>query len=169
MYNKKSIEWAEERFGSCDLGDARRVARLVSYAAVQAENPEAATSAACVGKSAQAEGAYRFLRNDSVNVADIDEGAFDSVAAACEPLKVVLAIQDSTTVTVAHHPLRDGLRENGCAAGFIVHSTLMVDGINGQVIGLADQERWVRQKERPGKDTRYERGYEDKESFKWQS
>lgn len=169
MDDNNSIEWAEELFGGCDLGDSRRVSRLVSYASAQAEIPEASTSEVCVAKSAQAEGAYRFLRNDSVNVADIDEGAFDSVAASCEPLKVVLAIQDSTTVTVAHRPLWDGFKENGCAAGFIVHSTLMVDGVDGQVIGLADQERWVRKKERAGKDTRNERRYEDKESFKWQS
>src|SRR5438874_1759258 len=105
MHNKNSIEWSEELFGGCDLGDSCRLARLVSYAALQAANPEASISEVCVAKSAQAEGAYRFLRNGSVNVADIDEGAFDSVAASCETLKVVLAIQDSTTVTVAHHPL----------------------------------------------------------------
>src|SRR5919109_259915 len=37
--------WAETEFGSCDLGDARRTARAVAYAAAAAGSPAAATPA----------------------------------------------------------------------------------------------------------------------------
>ena len=80
MHIKDTKEWAEQTFGSCDLGDKRRVTRLVDYACRQAEDPEGSTNKVCKGDDAAAEGSYRFLRNDVVDPTAIDEGAFGFTA-----------------------------------------------------------------------------------------
>lgn len=84
MKLKNVFEWAHGLFGSCDLGDSRRVNRLVSYAALQMEDPLGSTSMVCEGKPGAALGAYRFLRNPKFCSRDIDEGALSSVAGQCE-------------------------------------------------------------------------------------
>jgi len=56
-------EWSESTFGGCDLGDVRRVDRLVDYAGRQALAPAASTSAACGGDAAAHQGDYKLLRN----------------------------------------------------------------------------------------------------------
>ena len=88
-------QWAEDLFGGCDLGDPRRTDRLVDYAARQAGSPQASTSQACRGDAAAREGAYRLLRNAQVRPEDIEDGAFDSVAATASKNGLLLAIQDS--------------------------------------------------------------------------
>src|SRR3989338_3566589 len=168
MKNLETVQWVDMVFGQCDLGDPRRLARLKDYAARQSEAPTASTFGACEGDVAATEGAYRFLRNKAVKAKNIDRGVALSTVELCKGRKTLLAIQDSTSVALAHVPLRDGLKEKGCPAGFMVHSTLMADGDTGEVIGLIDQVRWIRPKDRPDKSMRKERNYEDKESFRWE-
>lgn len=168
MKNLETVQWVDMVFGQCDLGDPRRLARLKDYAARQSEAPTASTFGACEGDVAATEGAYRFLRNKAVKAKNIDRGVALSTVELCKGRKTLLAIQDSTSVALAHVPLRDGLKEKGCPTGFMVHSTLMADGDTGEVIGLIDQVRWIRPKDRPDKSMRKERNYEDKESFRWE-
>lgn len=169
MTSKTTIEWAESLFGLCDLGDARRVKRLVSYAALQAEDPAGSTSKVCEARSSEAEAAYRLLRNPNISAQDIDNGAFASIAEECESRGLLLAIQDTTSVGVTHLPLAKNLKERGSPTGYLVHSTLMVDFEEDEVIGIIDQCRWLRKKARPGASTRGKRAYSEKESFKWQA
>lgn len=167
-FSTDSRHWAEELFGGCDLGDPRRADRLVDYAARQANAPLASTSQACRGDLAAREGAYRLLRNPQVRPEDIDDGAFDSVAAAASEHGLLLAIQDSTGASFAH-PVAQALRSEGNPTGFFVHSTLLVAAESRTPVGLVDQQRWVREPkgDRPkGKDRR---AYEEKESFKWEA
>ena len=42
--SKIQKEWSEEVLGSCDLGDYRRLARLIDYGARQAAAPEASVA-----------------------------------------------------------------------------------------------------------------------------
>lgn len=169
MERKNFLEWAETLFGSCDLGDARRTKRLVSYAALQAENPLASTSNVCEGESPEAQGAYRLLRNQSFTSEDIDRSTFATVAEQCEDRNLLLAIQDTTTITVSHLPLRAELKKKDSDFGYLVHSTLMYDFDKNDIIGIIDQKRWQREKDRPSRLKRKERAYETKESFKWQA
>ncbi len=168
MNTIETTQWAEEIFGKCNLGDPRRVTRLVNYAAKQAAAPGASTFGSCEGDMAASEGAYRFLRNDNVEPKDIDNGVARATVAQCLRKNVVLAIQDTTGVEVAHVPLRAQLKDEGCPTGFLVHSSLMVDGETGVPIGLINQMRWIREKERAGKETRRQRNYEEKESYRWE-
>lgn len=162
-------QWAEEVFGGCDLGDPRRTDRLVDYAARQAVDPGGSTSRACRGDEAAREGAYRLLRNPRVEVSEIDEAAFDSVATAAATHEVVLAVQDSTGVSFAH-PVAEPLRSEGNPTGFFVHSTLLVSAATRLPVGIVDQERWVREPKGEGCQAGADRrSYQDKESFKWQA
>lgn len=158
--------WAESVFGGCELGDARRVDRLVDYAARQAAEPAASTSQACKGDPAAHQGAYKLLRNPDVRPEDIDDGAFDAVAEAARQREVVLAIQDSTGVSFKH-PMAKALAAEGSPTGFVVHSTLLVDGSSGETIWVVDQQRWIREPKQ-SKSSGRRRTYREKESFKWE-
>lgn len=166
-----SREWAEEQFGRCDLGDVRRTRRVVEYAARQADNPAGSTNAVCCGDEAAAEGAYRMIRNSKINASSLENGPFNVTAGRCAERDVVLAIQDTMTLTVST-AVGESLGEIGkdgrSGRGLLVHSTLAVDGITGEPLGLLDQLRWTRSEERPGRKTRRNRAYEEKESFKWE-
>ena len=99
MFEADNSTWATMKFGDCELGDERRVARLVQLATLHAGAPEASTAAMCAGDAAAKEGAYRFLRNGHFETADIDEGAFCATAEEARDLPLVLAIQDTTTAS----------------------------------------------------------------------
>jgi hypothetical protein len=169
MFIKDTKEWAQQTYGPCDLGDTRRVARLIDYACAQADNPQGSTNRICNGDDAAAEGAYRLLRNDAVHPSDIDEGAFHSTAKQCEGRKVLLAIQDTTSVEVLHRPLREIVAQKGSPTGFVVHSTLMVDGEKTEVIGIIDQQRWLREPNQPDEVKSPKVSYEERESYKWEA
>lgn len=166
--------WAQQQFGSCELGDRRRTKRLVSYAAAQMEDPRASTNSICRGNDAVAEGAYRLLRNKHVKPEAIEQGPFSYTAEETAKREVVLAIQDTSSVSYPHSVVEQlgdvgGGRSGDKGRGFWVHSTLMVDAQSREPIGLIDQVRWMRDKDRePSRHQRKERRYEDKESYKWQ-
>lgn len=169
MNLNNATEWATQIFGSCDLGDERRVKRLVTYAAAQADNPTGSTNKVASGSDAAAEGAYRLLRNYVVDPKAIDQGAFESVALQCDGRQTILCIQDTSSVEFAHKPLRKMVAEPGCPTGFLVHSAMMVDADSREVIGIIDQERWVRDPDRQENEAALKKVYEEKESYKWEA
>lgn len=164
-----SKAWAEQVFGACDLGDPRRRKRLIEYAALQADDPSGSTSQACKGDKSAQEGAYRMLRSKAVLPDDIAEGVFSYSAKLAASCRTCLAIQDSTSVSF-DQDVGKKEEDQGSPTGFMVHSTLLFDPIAQQLIGLVDQERWIRDEksQRPGKKTRRTRPYREKESFKWE-
>jgi hypothetical protein len=167
--------WAEQQFGECSLGDTRRTQRLVEYAARQAAQPEASTNAVCNGDDAVAEGTYRWLRNPAIEARAVDEGPFKVTARICGECNLVLAVQDTTTLTYAHS-IADELGtvteiEGNRIAGVLVHSTLMVDAQSRAPMGLIDQQRWSRPVAESGgkvKSQPKKRAYQEKESVKWE-
>lgn len=166
-----SRAWAEQQFGRCDLGDLRRTRRLVDYAARQADDPAGSTNAVCLGDDAAAQGAYRMIRSPQIDPTALEEGPFGFTAEQCANHEVVLAIQDTMTLSVST-ALAESLGEIGKdgsgGRGILVHSTLAVAADTGEPLGLLDQLRWQRSDERPGRKTRRSRPYEEKESFKWE-
>lgn len=165
--------WARECFGDAQLGDLRRTKRLVKIASSFARHTGASIPTAC-GASAAVEGAYRFARNDEVEPKDIAEAGFAATVKLIKKLKpkVLLAPEDSTFLSYQHDV--DDLGDVGgpissTTRGICVHSALLVDAETGRTLGLAAQDRWVRNPDEYGK--KHKRGvlpYEEKESFKWQ-
>lgn len=165
---EKPDDWAAAVFEASTLPDLRLGDRLIAYAAAQAVEPAASTSAACHGDAAAQEGAYRMIENPRVEARDIEEGPFQYTADLVAQRKRVLAIQDTSSVSVLHLPLADSLKDQGSPTGFLVHSNLMVDADTGEPLGLIAQQRWTREKNRPDKAARRQIPYEERESFKWE-
>jgi Transposase DNA-binding/Transposase DDE domain len=161
--------WAKRVYGQCDLGDKRRTKRLTSLAATLASQPSVSIPAACGGDTARQEGAYRFIENDLVDAAGIEEGTSKRILKDAEEQDVVLAIQDTTAVTY-DHALRKQLGHTGSTytRAMNVHSVLLVDPNEKGIIGLGAQKWWVRKKKRKSKLEYQKIPYEKKESFKWE-
>jgi len=164
--------WAKEVFGRSTLGDRRRTNRLVDYAARQAAKSSSSTHAVCEGDSAAAEGAYRLLRNPEVKPEAMAESGYGLTVRLCGEADVVLAIQDSTTMAYGHSVSEElgdlGGKSWSKKRGYWVHSTLALDGQDGEVLGLLDQHWWVRRSRRKRRGENKSMPYEQKESFKWQ-
>ena len=63
MTTRTSTKWAEEEFGSAQLGDVRRTRRLVKMAASAADRPSGKV-AVVFDRMSEREGAYDFLERD---------------------------------------------------------------------------------------------------------
>lgn len=168
IYETYDSKWAEQTFGRCDLGDPRRVKRLVDIATRLSQNPKGSIARICCGDKAALEGAYKFVENKAVRPEAIDEGVFLNTAKQVFAREVCLAIQDTTTVDISD-TLKEGWKEQGSPGGYQVHSTIAVDRQSLEPIGLLDQSRWLRapKGKRPGKKTRSTRAFEERESYKW--
>lgn len=159
--------WAAATFAASQLPDRRLHDRLISYGGAQAEEPAATTSAICKGDPAAREGAYRFLENPRVQPAGIELGPISKTKEDCAGRNVVLLIQDTTSASVKYRPLADEIRSPGSPTGFMVHSTLAVDGETGYPIGLLDQQRWIRIP-KAAREGSAAKPTEPKESARWQ-
>ena len=120
-------------------------------------------------------GIYRFLNNHRVSENILIEELCDRYCSLAQN-RHVLCIQDSTEMNYYSHRNRikedsglDRLDSLQPALGFKMHSTLMLDASNYDVLGFSDVQLWHRPLQMPN---RRERKYqslavEDKESYKW--
>ena len=171
-----SLRWAQEVFGGCKLGDERRTRRLVSYAALQAANPVAPTGQVCKGSKADMKGAYNFLSNEQVDPDAIAQGVFNHTAARVECVRdeggEVVVVEDTSTVGFTHELAQElgniGGPEATATRGFMLHAALAFHANGHALLGLVHQQRWIRPEQRPGRNSRKQRPYAEKESMKWQ-
>ena len=165
--------WADQIFGRCDLGDARRTRRLVDIAARLAGQAGSSLAKSCRGDTAAQLGGYRLMRNASVEPEAIAEAGFEAVARQLPDDTTFLALEDTTTLSY-QHAVGDELGVIGTdveahSRGFLVHSVLLVDAATEGTLGLVEQQRWCRDANGHGrKHQRKNRAYQDKESAKWQ-
>jgi hypothetical protein len=171
----EAMSWARRMFGSCDLGDRRREERLVLVGAMLAQGPGQSLVKASGGDEAAEEGAYRLIRNRRVGAEEIAEGAYTAtLRAALETEGDLVMCGDTTTLAFAHASV-DGLGDLGGpeaspGSGWQVHHNLLVSVQGKQVLGLSDQEWWVREPKKRGKrNKRKDLPYEEKESRKWEA
>lgn len=166
-------DWAEEQFAGAQLGDKRRTRRIITVAADLAAKTGSSLAGSCKGKSARKEGAYRLMRNEDVDPQAVAASGFSATATAVPAEVTLLAIGDSTVLSY-DHGVRDELGdiggpEDSTTRGIWAHSVMLVNADSGAFVGLADQQRWIRDEEDYGKKhDRDRRLPEDKESFKWQ-
>jgi hypothetical protein len=166
--------WAQDVFGACKLGDHRLTKRLQTVGTQLSEAIGTSLASSCQGSDAALEGAYRMIRNEKVKASNIAEGGFQSTVKNCAGKNVLLAIEDTTSMAFKHQ-VKDELGDLGGPEhsnykGFIIHSSLMVDGETENTIGLIDQKIWCRNPEDRGKkDDNKERDYKKRESYKWEN
>lgn len=164
-------DWADEEFGKAGLGDERLRKRLVTLARDFYAQPEANIPEAC-GSRAKVKAAYRFLGNPEVKMEKVLQSHYKATAERIDKHKVVLSVQDTTTLNYSAHPATEdmgfiGSRKEGGPIGLIVHNT-MAFSLEGTPLGLLDVQCWARDPGDYGKrQRRHEAPIEEKESYKW--
>lgn len=167
------VRWSEQLFGRCQLGDVRRRRRLVDLGARLARHAGALLAQCCQGNAAAALGSYRLIGSEQIKPEAIAEGGFGAVAEAAQAAGVLLAVEDSTSVSYAHAVASElgttGPHQQARHRGYLVHSALLLEAASERTVGLIEQRRWCREDAEYGKKHARKRPrYEDKESYKWQ-
>jgi hypothetical protein len=169
--------WAEAEFGSIALHDARCRRRLVrSFAGMLAAPGESIPQ--CTGSTGAARAFYRLLDHDELTDTLIFDthraGVLRRAGAVAE--RVLLAIQDTTTLNFDRHKSLEGLGAIGAnnteksVSGLLVHSTLLTAADSDQVYGLLGAKIYTRDPDKrksqaPG--TRNREPIAEKESIRW--
>jgi hypothetical protein len=143
----QGVDWAENEFGTVDLGDPRLNRRLLTIARDFADAPNVSLPEACGGDWAKTRAAYRFLDNPSVNLNNLLQPHVEASLRRCSEEKVVLAAQDTTSLNYVSHPGKEGMgpiasKKTG-AVGLMVHDTLLINE-EGTPLGLLDVQSWAR-------------------------
>ena len=169
---REPVDWADEEFGAAELGDVRRVKRLLTigrdfYAHAQANLPQAC------GTRAKTKAAYRFFDDLYHTMDKLLAPHYDATVNRVAKEKVVLAVQDTTYLNYTAHPNTEGLgpignRNDGGAIGLVVHDT-MAFNLDGTPLGLVNVQCWAREFAEAGseKPRPQELPIEEKESYKW--
>lgn len=164
------MNWAQQQFGACELGDVRRTRRLVQFAAQVAADPDSSTPNQ-IEKWSDLKAAYRLVECEDVT--------FDAVATPhwqltrqCEP-GTYLILCDTTEVDFGAGNEAAGLKSlgNGSGRGFLLHSGLLIEPGSERVRGLAGQvvryREAVPKKKGKKKESDSGRLARDRESLVW--
>ena len=168
-----SETWATNIFGECEFGDARLTKRMEKIGTQLSQTIGSSLSASCDGNEAALEGSYRFIRNNRVTAEKIAEGGYKATIKACKGRRTLLAIEDTTSMSFSHE-VKEQLgdicsHKEAYHKGFLIHSSLIIDGEKEATIGLIEQHRWCREGATFGKKRQRDtRAYQDKESYKWE-
>jgi hypothetical protein len=123
--------WAQEQFGSIDLGDARRTVRLVRIATSAAQSP-AGTVTGVFTDDAERQGAYDFLESEHIAADALERGAGEAVAARWAQEKRLFVAVDGSSLTFVDRTGERGLGAVGTytagAVGLKVISALVLQG-----------------------------------------
>ncbi len=133
-----TMEWAQQNFGTCELGDKRRTDRLVKVATQVANNPSASFPDQ-METWGDLKAAYSLF--------DCEDVTFQEVASPHWELTKqrtagrYLVIGDTTELDFGRHRNVPGLGPtgNGSGSGFLLHNALMVDAESEEIIGVAGQ------------------------------
>lgn len=161
-------EWAEATFGGVHLGDERRGRRAVAIAEAIAQQPQAS-----LPRQMQEPGAlqavYRFLQNPHVSYEQLIGPHLQQTREAAGQQSQVLLIQDTTDLDYHAHPTTTGLGPIGTGShqGFLVQTVLAVLPQSREVLGIAQQEPFLRQPAPKG-ETKRQRQERERESQVWE-
>ncbi len=168
--SKACEDWAEEEFGGVGLGDARLQKRLLTIARDIYGKPQANIPQACESR-AKTKAAYRFFEHKETTMEKLLQPHYESTIRRMQGHKVVLAVQDTTSLNYTTHPETKGLGVIGSrpdkSIGLILHDTLAFS-TDGTPLGILDVQCWARDRESFGKrHKRHNLPIEQKESNKW--
>ena len=159
-------DWYERELSAANMGDKRLNKRLVKIASDLSSNISAPINQAS-GDWHSTKAAYSFFDNDKVSPEKILRPHLDNTTARMANHKVVLAIQDTSTINYASHEAvelghigKEGTR------GLMQHNTLAVTP-DGLPLGLIDQKCWSRPLTPEEKASQNPITIAEKESFKW--
>ena len=98
-----SGDWAEEEWGHASLGDTRLVQRLISLGRDRYAHPQANIPQTC-GSRSKTKAAYRFFDHERATLQNLLAPHIDATIRRVAKEKVVLAIQDTTSLNYGTHP-----------------------------------------------------------------
>jgi hypothetical protein len=163
-------DWAEEEFGGAHFGDHRLNRRVVMIARDFFAHPQAQIPEACQSR-AKTKATYRFFEHPKTAMELILEPHYQSTIQRIAREKVVLSVQDTTSLNYSSHPEMNGIGTIGSSKegplGLIMHDT-MAFSAEGTPLGLMDVQCWARDSQTFGKHAqRKDKPIEQKESMKW--
>lgn len=160
--------WAEATFSSVRLGDPRRDRRAVAIAHAMATETGASLPKQLHDEAAL-EATYRFLQSGHVSYEELIRPHVEATRQDCREQGEVLLIQDTTEIDYQPHPKTSGLGPigNGSHQGFLLQTVLAVVPNSRQVLGIAQQEPFLRQPA-PPKETKQQRLQRERESQVWE-
>jgi hypothetical protein len=146
MDEKSAGSWAAREFGTTQLGDVRRVRRLVAMAGSAARRPSGKVSAV-FNRGADREGAYDFLENDSVRADVVAESMFGATVARARGIDCAYVAIDGSALSLTDLNGAKGFgpvgSPNAEVKGLKVMNALAV-ARDGVPLGLVDQIYWNR-------------------------
>jgi hypothetical protein len=165
-----ATDWAEEEFGSAQIGDQRRVKRLLIIARDFYAHPQANIPQAC-GTRSKTKAAYRFFEDERHTMESLLTPHYEATGQRCGQEKIVLAVQDTSSLNYSTHPATENLGPISTSKegviGLLVHDTMAFNEA-GTPLGLVDVQCWARDPNDFGKKhRRRELPIEQKESYKW--
>ena len=136
--------WAEQQFGSCELGDGRRTSRAVKMARQFAAHPSGSTPEQTESWS-DCKAAYRLFDQEDVSFVALATPHWRQTRA--RQRGHFLLLDDTTTISFDGDRQISGLGivTDSSAQGYRLHSALMVDAHDGEILGLAGQTIHYRQ------------------------
>ena len=164
--------WAEQEFGACELGDQRLTHRLVKLVGAEAAHPGASHAQAAGGDPHQLKACYRFLNNDSPDlaVASILQTHRTQSLRRMKRHQTVLIVQDTTDLNFSSRPQCAGLGQTTAnqtgakTRGLKLHSSLAVEAAGGLPLGVLRLHGYAPE---PAKGKDPHRPIEQKESNRW--
>ena len=169
--SKKHDDWAEEEFGAAKLNDERLNRRLLTLARDFYERPQANLPQACQSR-AKTRAAYRFFDHPKITMDELLQSHYQATLKRISEEKIVLVVQDTTTLNYSAHPLTEGIgpispKKSKGAIGLLLHDSVAFN-VAGTPLGLLDVQCWARDPKQFGKKAlRHELPIEQKESQKW--
>lgn len=161
--------WALAEFGRAQLGDERRTKRAVQVAASLVQQPTSS-----IPKShkvwSQAKGAYRLLENKHIHHEGLLSGHIAKTVERASGYAEVLLLEDGTSFSFTGKKRRGlgPVNDSPHGQGLHVHSVLAVSKASHEVLGVLDQQLWVREgKKKPKNETESKRKKRDRESLVW--
>ena len=138
------MSWAQDEFGTVDLGDERLNDRAVLLAERLAAEPGESIPNACRGW-AEAQAAYRFLSNDKTDWQALLASHWTASIERMRQHKVVLNIQDTTELDFNGRRTRGlGPLSYETQRGMYLHPTYAISPAR-EPLGVMDAWMWARQ------------------------
>lgn len=165
------LTWVGEEFQRLDLKDKRLEQRARKLLGEFFCQPGSAIPQAC-GDWASAKAAYRFFDNERVESEALLESHRQATLERMGPPRVILAVQDTSSINYSTHPCTAGLGPIGSHRehqGLLLHSTLALTP-EGQCLGVLEAQLEARsslRSTRERKATINRKPVEEKESVKW--
>jgi len=158
--------WAEQQFGTAQLGDRRRTRRLVHSAMKIALHPQKSFNQ--VFDWNELRGFYNLCNRDETDYQAVLQPHWEHTRQAMRQHALVLVVHDTTELDFSSHLKLTGAGQigNEHGRGFLQHNSLAIVPAGRQVLGLAYQQLKARQPAPEG-ESAYQRKRRARESDLW--